>query len=438
MQSHDYQSLFAIEANQAIIIYAQHQPNFPAPVAFTEPLRAWSMRFTVHCDKEPMSSLPRKSDDSSGGRSMKPMDGLKLHHDDDDDEDDAGDESSTEPAGPPTAEFPSFWFGENADAMDNATELALVGKFSLAIYGWQHALGVAPKGRQEGQKLSAQCAALKATGSRARCAVYRQGWLAMSNYDEQRVVLDAKASATAGWWLTDDTGAPDGHSGTPSGVPVSSTFWNFANASAAEYYQQKVVRPLTQDLNINGVFFDDMPGACCNSEHNLPSHYTKHEALAICDATLANFRAVAQILNAGGKLPIFSMFQKPWQPCLYPQSTILSKLGSDIHYARFSQTVLVHEGIPTSYGANCSQSIEAALAEVAYGLDYIQYEDVSTGAYKRDEQLNLSTAVFLLVRSSASNQSYYGSSSSWSESGWQWVRWPSNNRFSLPTVPWTH
>ena len=85
MQSHDYQSLFAIEANQAIIIYAQHQPNFPAPVAFTEPLRAWSMRFVVHCDKEPMSSLPRKSDDSSGGRSMKPMDGLKLHHDDGDD-----------------------------------------------------------------------------------------------------------------------------------------------------------------------------------------------------------------------------------------------------------------------------------------------------------------------------------------------------------------
>ena len=45
---------------------------------------------------------------------------------------------------------------------------------------------------------------------------------------------------------------------------------------------------------------------------------------------------------------------------------------------------------------------------------------MSTGAYKRDEQLNLSTAVFLLVRGSASTHSYYGSSSSWAESGWQW------------------
>ena len=321
----------------------------------------------------------------------------------------------------PWGRFPSFWFGENADAMDNATELALVGKFALAVYGWQHALGVAPKGRQEGQKLSAQCAALKATpGSRARCAVYRQGWLGMSNYDEQRAVIDTKASATAGWWLTDDAGAPDGHSGTPGGVPVSSVFWNFANASAAEYYQQKVVRPLAQDPHIDAVFFDDMPGACCNAEHNLPSHYTKQEALAICDATLANFRAVAQILNAGNKLPIFSMFQKPWQPCLLPQSTILAKLGSAIHYARFSQTVVLREGVPSSYGANCSQSIEDALAEVSTGLDYIQWEDVSTGAYKRDEQLNLSTAVFLLVRGSASTHSYYGSSSSWAESGWQW------------------
>ena len=321
---------------------------------------------------------------------------------------------------PASGGFPSFWFGENAESMDNATELARVGKFSLAIYGWQHAMAVAPKGQQEGQKLSAQCAALKATGSHTRCAVYRQGWLGMSNYDEQRAVLDLNASATAGWWLTDNAGAPDGHSAAPSGTPVSSLFWNFANASAAEYYQQKVVRPITQDPNVDAVFFDDMPGACCNSEHVLPSHYATHEALAICDATLANFKTVAQILNAHGKLPIYSMFQKPWQPCLYPKSTIMSKLGSDIHYARFSQTVLLREGIPTSYGANCSQSIEDALAQVSAGLDYIQWEDVSTGAYKRNEQLNLSTAVFLLVRGSASNQSYYGSSSSWSESGWRW------------------
>eukprot|EP01048_Picozoa_sp_COSAG05_P019115 COSAG05_NODE_2923_length_2501_cov_4.946295_2_plen_412_part_00 len=322
--------------------------------------------------------------------------------------------------GPMTAEFPTFWFGQNGASMDSAAELKLVGKFSLAIYGWAHALAVAPKGRQQGQKLSAQCASLKASGSPARCAVYRQGWLGMSNYDEQRAVLDKNSSDTAGWWLTNNAGVPDGHSGAPSGTPVSSLFWNFANASAAEYYQQQVVRPLTEDTNIDAVFFDDMPGACCNSEHTLPSHYSRHEALDICDATLVNFRRVAQILNARGKLPIFSMFQMPWKPCLYSQSAILAKLGTDIHYARFSQTVLVHPGTPTSFGANCSQSIEAALAEISAGLDYIQWEDVSTGAYKREEQLNLSTAVFLLVRSATANQSYYGSSSSWAESGWQW------------------
>lgn len=152
--------------------------------------------------------------------------------------------------------FPSFWFGQNAASMDSATELALVGKFSLAIYGWDHAVNVVPKGRQEGEKLSEQCKQLKATGSKAHCAVYRQGWLGMANYDEQRAVLASNASATNDWWIKDNGGVPQGHH--DSGVDM--LFWNFANKSAAEYYQQKVIQPLTEDPNIDGVFFDDMPG----------------------------------------------------------------------------------------------------------------------------------------------------------------------------------
>ena len=62
-----------------------------------------------------------------------------------------------------------------------------------------------------------------------------------------------------------------------------------------------MIKPITQDDSVDGVFFDDLPGACCNSEHTLPSHYSAAQTKVLCDATLDNFNAVAKILSAGGE-----------------------------------------------------------------------------------------------------------------------------------------
>ena len=141
------------------------------------------------------------------------------------------------PWAPDRAIFPSFWFGQNTDAFDTDAYLSsVVGKHALAIYGWSHASQAAPVLRDEAQKLSKQCAALKAKKTGTRCAVYRQGWLAMSNYNEQAAALAGNASSTSGWWQIDDTGQPTPHSG--SGVQM--LFWDFTNASARQYYQEQV------------------------------------------------------------------------------------------------------------------------------------------------------------------------------------------------------
>ena len=90
------------------------------------------------------------------------------------------------PWAPNRSIFPSFWFGQNAAAFDSADYLRdVVGRHALAIYGWSHASRATPPYSGEERKLSRQCAALKAVGAGTRCAVYRQGWLAMSNYNAQ-------------------------------------------------------------------------------------------------------------------------------------------------------------------------------------------------------------------------------------------------------------
>ena len=163
---------------------------------------------------------------------------------------------------------------------------------------------------------------------------------------------------------------------------------------------------------------------CCNSEHTLPSHYSIAQAKALCNATLDNFNAVAKILNSAGKLAIYSLFQKPWRPCLYDHPTILERLGrGGTSFARFAPTV-IDRGSPTGFGGSCAQMVEDALADAANGLDYMQWEDLRTdGAHNSlgslDVVLNMSEALFLLVKKSGS-WSYFGSSTGWGEVSWAW------------------
>ena len=327
--------------------------------------------------------------------------------------------------------FPSFWFGQNAKALDTDEYLRdVVGRHALAIYGWSHASEAAPRYSGEELKLSQQCGALKAKGTGTRCAVYRQGWLAMSNYEAQAAALAQNATRTAGWWQTNDAGEPTPH----DDGGVSMLFWDFTNASARTYYQEHVIRPITNDSNVDAVFFDDMPGACCNSEHTLPSHYTREQAEAMCDGTLENFRAVAQILLAGGKLPIYSMFQHPASPCLYSQAEIMSKLGDDVNFARFAQSLQSDGAAPGKYGGNCSLTIEmAAFEEVSDNLSYIQWEDLrgeSAGA----ANASLAEAVFMITRGAGSDDySFYGSSTGWGESAWKWM--PDYDRLAKAGAP---
>lgn len=163
---------------------------------------------------------------------------------------------------------------------------------------------------------------------------------------------------------------------------------------------------------------------CCNSEHTLPSHYSTVQAKAMCDATLDNFNAVAKILSDAGKLPIYSLFQKPWRPCLYDHLTILERLGrGGISFARFANTI-VDRGSPRGFGGSCAQMVEDALADAANGLSYMQWEDLRTDGVHNsrvglDMLMNMSEALFLLVRAPGT-WSYFGSSTGWGETSWAW------------------
>lgn len=163
---------------------------------------------------------------------------------------------------------------------------------------------------------------------------------------------------------------------------------------------------------------------CCNSEHTLPSHYSTAQAKAICDATLDNFNTVAKILSGAGKLPIYSLFQKPWRACLYDHRTILERLGrGGVSFARFANTI-VDRGSPKGFGGSCAQMVKDALADAANGLSYIQWEDLrNDGAHNtrvsQDMLLNMSEALFLLVRAPGT-WSYFGSSTGWGEVSWAW------------------
>ena len=110
----------------------------------------------------------------------------------------------------PTKGLPVYIFGSNERAYDTTDYLTnMTSRFDLAIYGSPHAAMVPPHYQQESQKLSTQCARLKAVSNTTRCAVYRQGWLAMSNYDEEMAAMSNSlldGTNTTDWFLKNDAG----------------------------------------------------------------------------------------------------------------------------------------------------------------------------------------------------------------------------------------
>jgi len=325
--------------------------------------------------------------------------------------------------------FPAAWFGANATEWESPEQIAAIGKYSLAILGWQH-LGLLDNMTAVVYPQLTQMAIVKDAHPSLPVFVYCSfGWAFGMNaavwplmHDER--YKDFFLQSTGGSFEYSRTNCYQEHTNDPHCV---GWFWNFANASARDYFVEKLVAPLAL-APIDGVFFDafnyayDIPEVRPWGKPvlNIPNCSTPPAGggdvgwggcEVLLNGTLDVARRTAALLNAHGKVPMFAnpaSFERP------PKQKIWLDEARLVAALRGLQWSTYYEGFrgdtamrPPNLLANMRQEAKVGVAAA-----------VHTYYHAADEDPTPHIAGFLLARS---EHWYFLGSTGWWDDSYHWT-----------------
>lgn len=221
--------------------------------------------------------------------------------------------------------FPAAWFGANATQWESPEQIAAIGRYALAILGWQHLAAEDNMTAVIGPQLT-QAAILKDAHPTLPVFVYTSfGWAFGMNAAVWPLMADPAykdffLQSTGGSFEYSRTNCYQMHTSDKHCVGY---FWNFANATARDYFVSHVVAPLALSPSIDGVFFDafnyaydipevkpwgkpvlNVPNCSTPAAPGAPPGWGGCEALL--NGTLDVARRSAALLNARGMVPIYA------------------------------------------------------------------------------------------------------------------------------------
>jgi hypothetical protein len=281
------------------------------------------------------------------------------------------------------SKFPTAWFAANATDWESEAQLAEIGKYSMAILGWQH---LAAATHWEGTVYTQieQAAIIKKAHPALPVFVYSGfGFAAGFNNGTwpalDSVVKDPKGSPYRDYFLqgatkpvATQTFCQQGHTSVgATGGHCLSYVWNMANSSARDYFVEHVVTPLAASDSIDGVFYDGfnwgyiLPDPWgtqtvniqnCTNAGTINPPQPQGDSGFGCDALVVGSIDVAvrtaQLLNKHGKVPIYSnpaSFVRPLKtPIWMNESRLVDALADTAWMANyeFMRADAIMDGCP--------------------------------------------------------------------------------------------
>eukprot|EP01043_Picozoa_sp_COSAG02_P040349 COSAG02_NODE_3259_length_7079_cov_30.942693_2_plen_559_part_00 len=376
--------------------------------------------------------------------------------------------------------FPAMIFGANESGPESTAQLGVDSQFPLVIYGWQHGLHDARDGGSvvhfdAGRRGAAQCAALRRQRPDHACFVYRHAALAMPMFAEERAVM-TNASRRHWFMINPRTGLPvvnDGWANMPQ--PNMTQAWNFSVPEASDYFVESIVRPLAEDPDVSGVFFDMVDWTACAAAEwmrcgesswfkgtcGLPFPGGEAGRRAYFDTVWALYKRVAGLLDSHGKTALYSSTNyvsnvswpdawsrnnsyDPLPPgtgggnsndpgsCPKPLDAAIAAMGNtpwtryyehwlDVQHPDSRTDPLATRGRIRVNRSKCIWQIEDALSQAEAGVPMVMHTGVSSTADGAQHlAVNLSLAAFLLAADLHQPGSYFGFSfgDMWEDDGW--------------------
>jgi len=217
--------------------------------------------------------------------------------------------------------FPAAWFGSNATHWESPDQIAEIGKYAMAILGWQH-LGLTDNMTAVVYPQLTQMAIIKDAHPSLPVFVYCSlGWAFGMNAAVWPLMAEPRykgffLQSSGGSLEFSRTNCQQEHTNDKHCV---GWFWDFANASARDYFVAHLVAPLADAPSIDGVFFDAVNYGYAIPEVrpwgkpvlNVPNCSTAEAeggavrwdgCEALLNGTLDVLRRSTQLLNSRGKV----------------------------------------------------------------------------------------------------------------------------------------
>lgn len=350
----------------------------------------------------------------------------------------AGSVSASFPFAYDWSKFPAAWFGANATGFESAASLDFIGRYSMAIFGWQHLIFATNWTASVYAQIS-QAAALKSRYPQLPVYVYT-GFGNADGYNAATWPIISAASdgcpghqpcrripePFAGWFLqTNDVPVYSMSACEQMGLGYSNPptdhcwnpIWNVANQSMRDYFVDRIIAPLAAAPAIDGVFFDcfnfayDMPTPWGRKATNVPNCTTAggDGCEALLSGTLDLARRVAVALNKGGKVAMFSnpaSFNNTQQaPIWLDEARLVSALEGTQY--QFNYEFMRAEQMASS--GQLANMLEESRLGIPAG--------VHTYLKNSTEDLTPHLAVFMLFRQ---EHWYSFTSTGWLDKDWSW------------------
>ena len=221
--------------------------------------------------------------------------------------------------------FPAAWFGSNATHWESPEQIAEIGKYAMAILGWQH-LGLTDNMTAVVYPQLTQMAIIKDAHPSLPVFVYCSlGWAFGMNAAVWPLMAEPRykgffLQSSGGSLEFSRTNCQQEHTNDKHCI---GWFWDFANASARDYFVAHLVAPLADAPSIDGVFFDAVNYGYAIPEVrpwgkpvlNVPNCSTAEAeggavrwdgCEALLNGTLDVLRRSTQLLNSRGKVPLLA------------------------------------------------------------------------------------------------------------------------------------
>ena len=320
--------------------------------------------------------------------------------------------------------FPAAWFGGNATDWESSAQMDAIGRYSLAILGWQMLIFSTDWTASIYAQLT-QAALIKRAHPALPTFVYANFGGALGfDAATHEIMLQNQYEQ---FFMQSTDGPEYSHSGCQQmGVPTSDRcmnyYWNFANASAREFFLDKIVAPLAEAPFIDGVFFDGFDTAYTTPEWkpwgrpvvNVPNCSDKGGCELLINGSLEVSAQTARLLNRHGKIPIYAnpaSFANAEHKHIWLDERRLMRALDGTSWMRYYEFLRAESSYSKGLLPNM---LEEAKRGVPAGV-HTYYHKTPPNGTREDPTSHM--AAFLLARQ---EQWYYFGSTGWLDSDFVW------------------